>query len=43
MSGTARAIIAATLFVSLLLPLSGCGLKTNPQPPAPKNGSFVSR
>lgn len=36
MSGRGSAIVVAALLVALLAPLSGCGLKTAPQPPAPK-------
>lgn len=40
MSG--KGIMAAVLLVGLIV-LYGCGLKTNPQPPAPKQKAFVSR
>ncbi len=43
MSGKARGIMVVVLLAAFLTPLSGCGLKTAPKPPAPKQNSFTAR
>ncbi len=43
MSRKGRVLMAAALLVTIFLPLAGCGLKTAPQPPGPKQEPFVSR